>query len=39
MAINQTEGPWFDDLLSMFRGLQVVVNNAPGQQGGGGTPV
>jgi hypothetical protein len=30
--------PFFDDLLAIFRALNVVTNNGIGRVGGGGTP-
>jgi len=39
MDFDQTSGPWYDDLLAVFRKLQVVRNNGPDAVGGGGKPV
>ena len=39
MAFDQEQGPWYDDMLEIFRGLHVVSNNGPESRGGGGDPI
>ena len=38
MTLNTAGGPWYDDLVAIFQGLHVVVNNKPSSIGGGGKP-
>ena len=38
LSLNTAQGPWYDDLVSIFQGLHVVVNNKEHSVGGGGTP-
>lgn len=38
LSLDTSGGPWYDDLLSIFQGLHVVVNNNNESVGGGGTP-
>jgi len=35
---STNSGPWYDDLLTIFRALHIVVNNGPHAIGGGGHP-
>lgn len=36
---NQTSGAFKDDMTRIFQALQIVINNAPGNIGGGGDPI
>ena len=38
MSLNTADGPWYDDLVKIFQGLSIVVNNKPDSVGGGGAP-
>ena len=38
MTLNTAGGPWYDDLVAIFQGLHVVINNKPSSIGGGGEP-
>ena len=35
-TLDTSGGSWYDDLLEVFQGLQVVTNNRKGSVGGGG---
>jgi len=35
-TLDTQGGPWYDDLLRIFKALHAVANNAPGSVGGGG---
>ena len=39
LSLDTSGGPWYDDLLAIFRALHVVVNNGNGTVGGGGRPL
>ena len=38
-AFQASSGPWFEDVLTIFRALNVVVSNTVATPGGGGTPL
>lgn len=38
LSLDTSGGPWYDDLLAIFRALHVVVNNGNASVGGGGEP-
>ncbi len=37
-SFNSSEGPFYDDVMRIFKSLSVVVNNTPETIGGGGRP-
>jgi hypothetical protein len=38
LTLSTSGGPWYNDLLEIFQGLQVVTNNHNSSVGGGGAP-
>lgn len=38
-SFDTSDGPWYDDLVTIFQNLHIVANNGPRNTGGGGTPL
>eukprot|EP00039_Didymoeca_costata_P021275 m.343997 g.343997 ORF g.343997 m.343997 type:complete len:437 (+) comp23660_c0_seq1:149-1459(+) len=39
LTLNTNGGPWYDDLVTIFQALHVVINNKNTSVGGGGDPI
>jgi hypothetical protein len=39
LSFSTANGPWYDDLVTLFQALNVVGNNGPNSIGGGGDPI
>jgi len=39
MEFEQKSGPFYNDMLQIYRSLHIITNNSPNSIGGGGTPL